>query len=451
MNSLRSFKPILFQQIDITTASKCVSMQKLLEAGEYVETRTTKSAAEIATAVLDRNGSGLSLAERQLLPNLILQAEFDEFQDAFAIKVLDSYSKSDRFWRRLFRAWLLAYAPESSVGGLVIDALSKNLEKLPSEFRNLARKYPILSKAPDFRPTALSLLNNELSVIDRISLGLGEAGIASSRLANRILVECAGTLKIEDATVSQLRNFRELVAPNNSLDDSVRMVAMVGLIMGANHRSPGEEEVQNIARLIGETFDDPIIRRDRWPSVPNSLGGMQTREQCIAIVKKWQAFRSINLFFNIIEAVVDSEHKHQFPVRKQFWLNYFDRGIVTDAWVCLGTKAAEEMERVIRETGRDYAGLKWGKLRGGPSDQCALLLQLGDTTVMEFSHNGRARIWGAGDRYAIIPKLHLETYQANELRADCPPDQMITHDPNGNWRIRAERCIARLSRTVNRL
>lgn len=451
MTSLSSFKPILFQQINITTASKCVSMQKLLEAGDYDEKRSSKTVQEIATAVLQRNGVGLTLAERQLLPNLILQAEFDEYQPTFAIKVIESYSKSDRFWRRLFRAWLLAYDPESRVGGLVIDSLLQNFKKLPVEFQNLADDYPILSKAPDFGSTALSLINNQISVNDRIALGLGESGIVSTRLANRILVECASALKFKEATASQLRHFRELVAPNNYIHDSVRMVAMVGLIMGANHRSPGEEEVQIIARLIGETFDDPIIRRDRWPSVPNALGGMKTRDQCIAIVKKWQAFRSITLFFNIIEAVVDSEHKHQFPIRKQFWLNYFDRGMVTDAWVCLGTKAGEEMERVVREARQEYDGLKWGNLRGGPSDQCALLLQLGETTVMEFSHNGRARMWGTRDRNVNIPELHKEIYQAAELRADCPPDQMIMHDPNGNWRIRAERCIARLSRTVNRL
>ena len=166
---------------------------------------------------------------------------------------------------------------------------------------------------------------------------------------------------------------------------------------------------------------------------------------------KWQVFRSITLFFRIIEKVVDSEHKHQFPIRRDFWLSYFDRGMVTDAWVVLGSKAADEMRRVMRGATDEYKGLKWGKLRGGQADQSALLLRLGGATVMEFSHSGRVRMWGERDRNLQPPKLHRGEYRASELRTHCPNNQMFTHDHYGKWRMQASSCIQKLTGTVSKI
>jgi len=147
--------------------------------------------------------------------------------------------------------------------------------------------------------------------------------------------------------------------------------------------------------------------------------------------------------------VVDNEHKHQFPIRRAFWLKYFDQGEVTDAWVILGSRAQRVISALIREGGADYRALKWSKLLAGSSDQCALLMKLGDTTVMEFSHNGKVRMWDKNDAASAlrgrIPVLHQSEYRAEELRANCPDHQMFVHDHSGNWRSKATRCMAKLS------
>jgi len=93
--------------------------------------------------------------------------------------------------------------------------------------------------------------------------------------------------------------------------------------------------------------------------------------------------------------------------------------------------------------------LEWAKLSGGRSDQCALLMKVGNMTVMEFSHSGKVRMWGEKDGStnfnSSVPRLRQKLYKADNLRAACPSNQMFTHDPGGRWRIAAERCIARLS------
>ena len=159
-------------------------------------------------------------------------------------------------------------------------------------------------------------------------------------------------------------------------------------------------------------------------------------------MRQWQVFRSINLFFSIIEKVVESEHNHQFPLRREFWLRYFDQGSVSDAWVILGSKAREEIGRIVSKGNDDYQALRWASLSGGPSDQCALLMKVGNTTVMEFSHSGSARIWADKQR-SRPPQLHSNRYRADELRADCPDDQIFRHDPAGRWRIKVKRLLDR--------
>ena len=163
-------------------------------------------------------------------------------------------------------------------------------------------------------------------------------------------------------------------------------------------------------------------------------------------------FPFITLFFNIIDQVVESENKHHFPLRRQFWLNYFDKGSVTDAWVILGSKARDRMIHLKNQNMEEYRSLSWASLRGGPADQCALLMKLDNTTVMEFSHSGRARMWGAKDRARCnVPSLYREGYEASELRAECPDDQMIRHDASGRWRTKAQRCIQKLAGGASKL
>ena len=207
--------------------------------------------------------------------------------------------------------------------------------------------------------------------------------------------------------------------------------------------------MKELSSILEQSFGDPVSESQGWPSVLDELGGVLVRAECLEVARKGNVFRSIHLFFKIIGRVVESEHRHHFPKRRDFWMNYFDRGDVTEARVILGSKARDEIERLKRRQGSEYADLDYALLKGGPADQCALLLKLGRTTVMEFSHSGRARMWGAVDGSespsSSIPKFRRAFYQAKELRAPCPDDQMFRHDPRGQWRVHARGCIARLA------
>jgi hypothetical protein len=448
MGSIFDLRPANFNSIPVTTKSMCMNMAKVLQAEAYAPASIQRKPSLIAKSVLELKGRGLSGSERRQLPFMILDPRFDEFQNEFADEVFSNYAKSDRFWARLFRAWISDFNLARPVSELVVKHLNKNLGKLPAPMRNLASRYPLVSIHPDFTEAARSLLNGEMSRDDKVDLGLSSDGEVTTRLADLIIQACAARLSQNEGSLEQLAEFEKLVAPRHRIHESLKLHAMIGLILGAERRSPGETAIKGIANLIENNFDDPVTGKSNWPYVPDSLGGIQARERCLDTVRKWRVFRSITLFFKIIEQVVESEHKHQFPIRRDFWLKYFDKGVVQDAWVILGSKAQSQMLR-LKQQNEDYEALKWASLSGGPSDQCALLMKLGDTTVMEFSHSGRVRMWGKKDGSTEVrsgvPVLHRSTYKADDLRADCPKSQMFTHDQYGNWRVSADQCIARLT------
>ena len=446
MQKLSERVPLRLSGINNNGVSLCASLAKTLKAESFSIESIEKSPQEIWTVVINAGGVGLKTRERRALPNLILDESYNQAPARFTTEVFENHVTGDRFWQRLFNSWIRNYNFSSPAYGVALRELNRNINKLTPNAKGLAKRYPILSTSPDFRKTALSLLDGNMSKDDRKSLFISDDGNITSKLALAVLMSCAQHLRSRNSTKEQILVFRDLVAPSGVIQDTAKVPAMVGLILGAAEHSSSEALIKEISGIIEKSFDDPVAEKHNWPTVPEVLGGIPVREKCLATVLKWQVFRSITLFFKIIEQVVESEHKHHFPIRKNFWLNYFNRGEVTDAWVILGSRARERMVQLKNQNAEEFGALKWASLSGGPSDQCALLMKLGDTTVMEFSHSGRARMWGKHDSArGKIPVLHERYYDASELRADCPTSQMFRHDPNGNWRVKAQRCLQKLA------
>lgn len=453
MSRISELKPITALDISIPDKSYCALKLRELNAKFIEADQLTKTPEEVAKSILEREGADLTLRERRQLPNLLLQPGFEPFQDAFARAVFNSHAEKNRFWQRLFRAWLALYNPKSKAHSLVLQKLRDNQGKLPDVFLNLIRSYPILQENPDFSGLTKRLLSEAVPAEDRIALGISSEGVVSTRYGSEIMRACAKSVSEGNKTSAQLKAFLKLVAPNGQIDESIKMEAMIGLILGVAKRSPGDDLVKEVGHIIESNFGDPISAKDKWPSVPNDLGGAAARDKCLQTVHQWGVFRAITLFFNIIERVVDPEYRHHFPARRKFWLGYFNSGDITDAWVILGSKAQYEISQLKTDPDSDYAALKYGRLIDARSDQCALLMRLGKTTIMEFSHSGRARMWGEKDFAeswgSKIPVLRQHSYSAHRLRAPCPEAQMFRH--YGPWQRRVTSCISALSGKARRI
>ena len=195
------------------------------------------------------------------------------------------------------------------------------MDKVPEQLAQLVSDFRLLEVPGNLARIAKSVLNNELPLETLDLLGLDSRGNVSTRLFAQILVECANYLRTGSASEAELQTFQYLVAPTGTIEKSCQMVAMVGLTLGAAHRSP-EERVKELSSILNN------------PSVIPYLRARLGRQCC----RNWVARRSgqvpgsgqevecfpIHLFFKIIGKVVDSEHKHHFPMRRDFWMNYFD-------------------------------------------------------------------------------------------------------------------------------
>ena len=448
MKKLSDLQPVNFNSIIPSRKSICLLQAEKLYAESIGNIELKRNPMEIAESVIKGQGKDLNLIEKRQLMFMIFDKRFDIYQTNFTNIIMESYCDTNRSLNSLFKSWIFNFDNDKPASLIVKNKLNHNIHKLTKVYQDLAVKYHLISNDPKLDFVAHKLLANSISDEHLLAMGLTMNGRALTSYSNVLLHSCAQII-CQQSSLENYQSFRSIVAPENIIDKTVMLPAMIGLILGAE-KSVNDKSIQEeIIELVSLNFEDPLTDADKWPSVPNNLGGTETRQQCLKQVIKWNVFRSISLFFNIIERVVDSEHKHQFPVRRKFWMTYIDNGVVEDACVILGTRAQNEIINLYSDD-INLHNLKWSKLTGAKSDQCVLLMRLkNNVTVMEFSHSGKVRMWKDYDFVDSDSReclhLHHDTYAANKLRAQCPSSQMFTHDYHEVWKSTAQKCIRKLT------
>ncbi|MDC0572934.1 EH signature domain-containing protein [Luminiphilus sp.] len=436
--------PPSFSTIRVSRKSACLEQSRELQAED-----ATVSAAEIDLERVLQNilgGAGtLSPRELKALPGLIFNPSVAPYHPEFAEKVLGLGGKSKGFWRRLLWAWKFHYEPETKLGKLVRLALKRNVHLLNEEQNALCDRIGLFESSLD------KMALYEGIVVQRDESLAEEVGIADgyARLSvGSAVIELLAKKTAELASPAALKGFSELFAPGGEIHSSAESQALVGIVQCAKALPPDSSLVGECADIINQTFGDPRLNEARYPEVSAFLGGESVRRDCIATVRRWNVFKSINVFFEIIEETTTGDgHSHQFPKRKDFWLSYFQQNAVSEAWVLLGKKASAYMRRLKQEGDTDIASLQHGKLIGGSNEQSVLIMRVGDVTVVEWSHDGACRVWSSTDRRA--PNLYQPVTERHELMNDTPA--RITHDHRGNWEAKLHSALRQKGNVRRRL
>lgn len=168
------------------------------------------------------------------------------------------------------------------------------------------------------------------------------------------------------------------------------------LLPWADGSAPPEELRGLIQRFLLDLLKDPRVNRGNWQGVD---------ARAIAVMRRWLAHETLEGFFRILDRSALDKH---WKYRRAFWLAYHRRGLLDDAWLALGQHA----QRYAREAfGKDAA---YGKLGfGAQSDQSVLLLKVQGLIIVEWSHNGKCRVWQIDDSDA--PALHRRNYDRVDL------------------------------------
>jgi hypothetical protein len=426
--------PTSFSGVKLAKTGYCQkSSQDLID--EYLRMDDTELNPErIASCIINNSGIGLLPRERRKLGYYVLHSDFDEFNPKFCEIVLKKFSGAHGFWTQLFHAWLFYYDVESKAGLMVREVLARKKRFLNDASLEINLTFDVLSKREHRNDIVEKILNRNISRQSLDSIKFSTDGISGGKFANALVSDIAKFCMTKSLTADQIMVVLELISHQGIVHESIREFALVSLIYGIKSHNKESQHYIKSKEVIDKNFQDPRIHENTWPMISEGLGGKSTRDFCIDTVKQWHIFQSIQLFFKIIEKVVDEEYQHQFPQRRDFWIDYFNKGMVSDAWVILGNDGLKEARRYKMSGDPDFASLEWAQLNGASSSQCILLMRIGEVSIMEWSHSGACRVWKQGDSNA--PSFSKRRYEKGELmrKVSIPDLDRIVHDKPGRWK-----------------
>ncbi|MDP1598723.1 EH signature domain-containing protein [Phenylobacterium sp.] len=176
---------------------------------------------------------------------------------------------------------------------------------------------------------------------------------------------------------------------------------------------------------------DPRVNESRWRPVRQSVG------DAYDVIVRWLTKASVEQFFDIVSETM-TDRPDMWEQRRKFWTAYLKADMISAAWVAFGADGALRASQAARRSS-DSGLSMFGRLSSGggrSSEHAALIMRIGDLTVVEWSHNGRWNIWRRSDSGA--PGLFR--HNSRGLPDYAPPDLMNapmngTHQGSWEWKL----------------
>jgi hypothetical protein len=273
------------------------------------------------------------------------------------------------------------------------------------------------------------------------SIGL-EGDLASGRfVAEALISACTITASrrgpaAEDAGKRLVRLFTGVQAPGELLG----LVAYALLAPWVSAACDKTYE-RTVSQLLVSRLGDPRMSRARWSALQADVSQRLPDadvESAFAVLRRWLVQATVRQFFSVVAQTTD--RKDQWKQRTEFWLGYLDAGVISEAWFAFGAMA----ERLARGLIEDET-VSYGNIEGGGADasHSALVFNIGDIRISEWSHNGRARFWQTGDSRA--PLLYRKKYNGNSLRAMSGGQGFEALSHNGSWEPKFAKQVYRMT------
>lgn len=156
---------------------------------------------------------------------------------------------------------------------------------------------------------------------------------------------------------------------------------------------------------------DPRAKPARWRAVMDRAPG------AYAVLMRWLTRASVLQFLDIVDRLMpDRASRLMWAYRRAFWMSYLlsdgSAPGIDAAWVAFGDEGARLGRTTARETG-DKSFNAFGKQNDKSPQHAALILQMGDLTIVDWSHSAKYQVWKRGDKGA--PQLFKDRYRSGEL------------------------------------
>lgn len=274
-------------------------------------------------------------------------------------------------------------------------------------------------------------------------LGLGTPGRIKGRL-----VEAA--FKRACAAISQLRGRKAADAQKRLIewarDDDGRLAypgALPELVDAClTPWEASDPDDVHKAHLI-ETLDhfgggDPRIHPSRWRQVIDRF------PDAYDLLVRWLTRASVMQFLNIVDrSLRDFDAKRMWSYRRAFWTSYLmgtgGGPRIDAAWVAFGEDGARIATQTARSSG-DRSFAAFGRQVEKSPQHAALIIKIGDLTIVDWSHSAKYNVWEAGDKGH--PALFKQRYGYGELYS-APLKESHSAPASFSWQKKLARIIER--------
>lgn len=427
---------------DIVSNPAALSARLRVAAIEPVETRkaarvlralpqhedvTAVDVADLQQRVADavRNQSLSNLTRREIREGgkLVLHPPFPIANDGDVVGgLLRFIDQSKR--RAAFFAVVDAYLDRFEPGDPMVATLAAKLKPVAQGWSwrpedrlpELLKQFSLLD--PKAAPQKISdfLMDSDEDLdllLNDVGLGGGRrfGGLieAAFRHACDTTAECKGAV----AEMKQRRLMEWAKDDNGQLAYRKSWSAFVKAVLTPwKFAEPSEEHKAALINILEEFGGgDPRAKPEKWREVMDSVS------DAYGVLIRWLTRASVRQFFDVVDRLMpDLEKKKMWAYRRAFWTSYLlsDGKVpsIDAAWVAFGEEGARLAKSTAHATG-DNSFRAFGRQNDMSATHAALIMEIGDLTIVEWSHNGKYQVWKKRDPKA--PKLFELSYRGGSL------------------------------------
>lgn len=136
------------------------------------------------------------------------------------------------------------------------------------------------------------------------------------------------------------------------------------------------------------------------------------------LLMRWLTRASVFQFFDIVDRSLanDPAGRTMWAYRRKFWTAYLlgEEGApqIEQAWVAFGSEGAQLARRAAREN-NEVSLAAFGAQEDKSSVHAALIMRIGDLTIVDWSHSAKCNFWRKGARGS--PELYKPRYLKGTL------------------------------------
>jgi hypothetical protein len=155
---------------------------------------------------------------------------------------------------------------------------------------------------------------------------------------------------------------------------------------------------------------DPRSKPGLWRDVEDNA------RAAYDILLQWLTRASVMQFLDIVDrSMRDQSSRTMWAYRRAFWISYLtatEGPRIQRAWVAFGDDGKRLAKQAARESG-DNTFLTFGTQVEKSAQHAALLVEIGDLLIVDWSHSAKYNVWRRGD--ANRPELFKEIYGWGQL------------------------------------